>query len=350
MYHVGIDAHLRQSTYCVLDRDGKKLMSRTVRGPQRKLLKALGEIKEPFEACFEASCGYGHLYDELGKMALRVQVAHPGALRLIFRSRQKNDRMDAERLSKLLFLDEVPPVHVPSARVRTWRATISLRSKVVMRRTATKCRIRALLRSEGIEAPRSLWSKAGLKWLKDLAWSSDFSAVSRDLLVEELESVAGALRRLEKALDGEARANPGVVLLRTIPGVGARTAEAVVAYMDEPHRFGRSDRVGAYFGLVPCLDSSAGKDRYGHITRQGPSVVRRLLVEAAWQSVRRSRRMKAFYDRVRRDDPQRSKKAIVAVAHKLVRCMHAMLRRNTPWQEDLKRTNTWHVEAAEPAA
>ena len=60
-----------------------------------------------------------------------------------------------------------------------------------------------------------------------------------------------------------------------------------------------------YFGLVACLDQSAGTARYGHITREGPSVVRRLLVEAAHQGVRRSARIRAYCERIRRDDPDR---------------------------------------------
>ncbi len=78
-------------------------------------------------------------------------MAHPGQLRLIFRSRRKNDRVDATKLAKLLFLDEGPPVHVPSADVRAWRGMIEFRSKLVGERTRVKNRLRALLR-QGSEA------------------------------------------------------------------------------------------------------------------------------------------------------------------------------------------------------
>ena len=81
-------------------------------------------LKPPFAVCFEASAGYGYLFERLQRVARRVVVAHPGHLRLIFRSKRKNDRVDAEKLAKLLFLDEVPGVYVPSGGTR--RATITV--------------------------------------------------------------------------------------------------------------------------------------------------------------------------------------------------------------------------------
>jgi transposase len=125
--------------------------------------------------------------------------------------------------------------------------------------------------------------------------------------------------------------------LGTIPGVGARTAEAVVPSNGDPHRFGNAKAVGRYFGLVPCQDQSGDRNRLGHITREGPPVVRQLLAEAAWQAIRRSARVRAFFERVRRDDPQRQKIALVATAHYLVRVMWAMMRHGAAWQSNPAR-------------
>ena len=124
MRYVGLDVHARQWTYVVRDTNGKKLMTRSGRGAWSKLIDDLAKIKRPFRICFEASTGYGFLFDELGKIAETVHVAHPGHLRLIFRSKKKNDRVDAEKLAKLCYLDEVPTVHVPSISVRSWRRMI----------------------------------------------------------------------------------------------------------------------------------------------------------------------------------------------------------------------------------
>ena len=125
-----------------------------------------------------------------------------------------------------------------------------------------------------------------------------------------------------------------MLLLRSIPGVGVRTAEAVAAFIDDPHRFANAKAVGRYFGLVPRQDQSGDKNRLGHITREGAPVVRRLLAEAAWQAIRRSPTVGAYFERAQREDPQRKKIALVATAHYLVRVMWAMLKRGTFWEEN----------------
>jgi transposase len=272
----------------------------------------------------------------LSALSERVAVAHPGKLRLIFRSKRKNDRVDAEKQAKLLYLDQVPQVHVPAADVRAWRGLIELRRKLVGRRTAVKAQLRALLRGAGAcDAPagKALWSNKGLAWLAGVQLPGT-EALRRDLLLEELGQAEARVGRVTKELDERADAHPGVALLRTVPGVGPRTAEAFVAYVDDVRRFARNKQVGCYLGLVPCQDSSAGRDRLGHITGDGPASVRMLLCEAAWQAVRRSPSMKSFFERVTHGDPGRRKIALVASAHKLARAMAAMLRTGEAWRED----------------
>jgi transposase len=119
----------------------------------------------------------------------------------------------------------------------------------------------------------------------------------------------------------------------TIPGVGLRTAETVVAYLDDPHRFRRNKSVGAYLGLVPCQDQSGIANRLGHITREGPASVRRMLCEAAWQAIRRSPTTRRYFERIEQGNRDRKKIAIVATAHYLARVMLAMLRTGEAWRE-----------------
>ena len=333
MRYVGLDVHARQSTFCVLDGNGRYLRTQSIRGTWDKLLLKLAEINRPFAVCFEATTGYGYLYEQLRKTAHRVVVAHPGQLRLIFRSRRKSDRVDAMRLAKLLFLDEAPPVYVPSADVRAWRGMIEFRTKLVAEATRAKNRTRALLRTVGIVAPRGLRTKRGMAWLREQSMGTDFDQVRRDVLMDELQSHAVKIKRVKKVLGAVAGKHPGVHLLKTIPGVGPHTAEAVVAYIDKPQRFGRNKAVGRYFGLVPSQDASADKNRLGHITRRGPGTVRQLVVEAAWQGIWRSGRIRTFFQRVQGGGPQRSKIAIIATAHYMLHAMHGMLLTGEAWQE-----------------
>jgi len=287
----------------------------------------------PLSICFEASCGYGPLYDALISFAPRVVMAHPGQLRLIFRSKRKNDRVDAKKLATLLYLDQVPPSHVPSQDVRYWRQLIEFRRRLVDRQTANKNQIRALLRSAGLVAVKSLWTRKGLAWLQGLSWPSSHQQMGCDILLESYHTAARQIRTVTKELDRVARRHPGVTLLRTIPGVGVRTAETIVAYIDRVERFARTGQVASYFGVVPSQDASAGVNRLGHITKQGPGTARKYLVEAAWQAVRRCPAARERYRRIHKGQPKRRKTALVATAHWLLRCMVAMLRTGEVWRQ-----------------
>ena len=334
MHYVGLDVHQRRSSLCILDADGKTVKQLEVRGDWSKLIDRLAELPRPFSVCYEASCGYGYLYEKLSSIASHVSVAHPGQLRLIYNAKKKNDRVDAAKLAKLLYVDMVPQVHVPNSDVRAWRGLIVYRHRLMDRRVGVKNRIRAMLRGLGIICPagKRLWSKKGARWLKDQPMG-ELPALQRDMAAEELEELNRKIARAQKQLDKMADAHPAVAVLKTIPGVGNRTAEAVVAYIDDVKRFSRIRKLGSYFGLVPCQDASAGKERLGHITRDGPPVVRKLLCEAAWRGVRSSPALKAYFERVTHDDPDRKKIALIATAHHLLRCMGAMLRTGEAWDE-----------------
>jgi transposase len=340
MYYVGLDIHTKRISICVLNETGQPVRRCQVRGIE-EMLAALKGLPDRFEVCYEASCGYGHYHDLLRPLAARVLVAHPGRLRLIFRSRDKNDRKDAERLAKLLYLGEAPAVHVPPLDVRTWRELINCRGQVIAKRTRAKNALRALLRGAGVVPPRhpDLWTKAGLAWLRRLELPTVSQQLRRDLLLEEVEALSRQVRRIEQQLGRRARQLPAVARLRSIPGVGARTAEAVAAFVDDPDRFPNAKAVGRYFGLVPCQDQSGDRNRLGHITREGAPVVRQLLAEAAWQARRRSPTVRAYFERVQRGDPQRKKIALVATAHYLARVMWSMLKHGTEWEENPAQAN-----------
>jgi transposase len=213
---------------------------------------------------------------------------------------------------------------------------IEHRRRVVDKRTAVKNALRAQLRALGIKAPprRSLWSVRGLEWLKGQVLPTRLDEIKRAGLLAELATLDTQVDIVEAELDRIGKNDWRVILLRTIPGVGPRTAEAVSAYIDRPERFGRIKAIGKYFGVIPCQDQSAGKNRLGHITREGPATVRKLITEAAWRSVRCSPLMRAFYDKVVGGQKQRKAIGLVAAAHKLLRIMLAMLRSREAWREE----------------
>lgn len=334
MLTIGLDYHYLLSVICILDEHGKEQSYRSIKGTKDILVQELKKIKTPFRICFEASTGYGILYEELSalKRCKQVQVANPGKTRLIFNCKRKTDRIDAKKLATLQFLDQLPTVYVPGVDVRAWRGMINHRNRVVNECKSTKNGLRAFLRHRGISAPKSLWSKSGYAWLHELEFSIRLDTIQRDNFMMRLELADRMLRSIEQELNAIARRHPGVQLLQSIPGVGPRTAEAVMAYIDNPKRFSKVRSIGDYFGMVPSLDASAGKYRYGHITKEGPGVVRKMITEAAWQGIRRSDALRKRFTQYLRNDVQRKRIAIVAVGHFLLRVMLKMLKSNQTWE------------------
>lgn len=337
MLYIGLDIHTKLIAICILNDNGKVHKRHTVKQADQ-LMRFLKELSEPFQVCYEASTGYGRFFELLTPLAERVVVAHPGLLKIIFQSKQKNDRRDAEKLAKLLYVDQIPTVHVPSGDVRAWRELITFRRRLVEKRTRAKNGIRGLLRSLGVTVPRSPgpWTRKGHAWLRGLSFANEMHALKRDVLLDEIEHLSVQILRAERELGRFAENSVAVQILRSIPGVGLRTAEAVAAFIDDPHRFPNSKKIGSYFGLVPSQDQSGNTNRLGRITREGSSTVRHVLTEAVWQAVRRSPTIRAYLERVQRGEKSRRKIAIVATAHYLARVMWSMLKTGTLWKERVR--------------
>ncbi len=152
-----------------------------------------------------------------------------------------------------------------------------------------------------------------------------------------LDAIGQQISRLERKLDVLAHNDYRVVRLQTIPCVGPRTAEMLVAVFDDPHRFSSGKEVGSYLGLVPRQYQSGQMDRSGRISKQGHRQLRKMLVEVSWLALRYNPPLRRRYERICRASRSRRKIAIVAVARKLAIIAWAMLRDETNWHPPLER-------------
>lgn len=332
--YIGFDIDDKKTVACVVQK-GKKDKYATLRTDieqMKKFLRAESKAGEKLHLTFEISGQAGYRYDRLRGHTEDITVSNPSKMTWIYRTATKTDRIDARKQAVLLSIGEVPKVHIPSSRVRQWRVTILHRRNIVNKITSVKNRIRALLKANGfVKASErgSWWKVANRAWMRGLA--EEVQIEGEDLwrmnlldMLEELCLLEGQLKRTTGYLDGYLGKQAGGRLLMSIPGIGPRTAEAVLAYTDDIRRFGRSKQYCAYFGLTPRLDESGSSRRLGHISKQGPSVVRWLLVEAAWRTIKKSAALRSFYERVMCGQKSRKKIAIVAVARKLLGIMRAM--------------------------
>jgi transposase len=256
-------------------------------------------------------------------------------------TKRKTDRDDALRLAQLEALGQLPEVVTPAKSVREWRGLIAHRQALVTQRVAAQNRIRSILVGQGLPAPRGAraWTAAGragiAQFARPLAECSpgELGRGMLDLALTAYHQAEELVAAAEAKLDELGKASPRVRLLDTVPGLGPRTAEAVVAHLDDPRRFRTGKQVSAYGGLVPKQFQSGEDDRRGRITRRGPAVLRKLLVQCAWAMLRYNRWARAVFERLSRGKARR-KQAVVALARKvLVRCW-AMLRDGVPWRPD----------------
>jgi transposase len=173
------------------------------------------------------------------------------------------------------------------------------------------------------------WNKANRLWMRSICdeGAGVFGLWRMHIgnLLDELELLNSQLKRVTEYLDNYLSHHCGGALLMSIPGVGPRTAEAVLAYTDDVERFSNYKQYCSYFGVTPKLDESGFTRRMGHISKRGPSVVRWVLCESSWRIVRHSKGMRQFYERVMAGQKNRKKIAIVAVARKLLSIMRAMM-------------------------
>jgi transposase len=274
-------------------------------------------------------------------MGVEVQVANTSDDAWRWKKvKKKNDRRDALKGAQLSAVNQIREVHIPGIDVRQWRALIAYRHKLVSRRSEIKSHIRDLLLREGQVLPRGAkcWTQLGVARLEAMAQPLATLGLSElwrgELLIElrQLRAVQEEITVAEEKLNTIGAADPRVQLLRTIPGVGPRLSEAIVALLDQPERFRKARQVSSYIGMVPKELDSGETERRGPITRHGNRLVRSLLVEVAWAGLRHNPWVRETYQHIYAGKKSRKKIAIVAVGRRLfVRCW-AMLRDGTSWQ------------------
>jgi len=239
----------------------------------------------------------------------------------------------------------LPLCFVPTRAERDRRQFIRHRVHLVEMRTEVKNRIHALLDKHGLRSPfKTLFSKKGLEWLRGLRLSFTDDAVLRSDLAL-LEALEEQIRQMDAKIAAVAVNDERVKLLMTMPGIDYFGASLLVGEICDINRFSSDRRLVAWAGLAPSVHQSGDRVVRGGITRQGNKLVRWVLVQAAQTARLHDERFREFYERYsRRKD---GKKAVVAVAHEMLRIVWFMLRRNEPYRSgrrDLSRRKLMGLE------
>jgi transposase len=329
--YVGVDVHKDSCQVAVLNEKGVLVQEAripSVREDLEAFFRPLGDAK----VAMEAMGFHEWIYDLLESLGFEVVVAHPAKVRAIAEAKVKTDKVDARTLAHLLRADLLPRSYVPSPDIRRLRSLVSERVHITRGMTREKNRIRFELYRRGLRPPvEALFGLRGKAWPESLRVGTiDRGLAILDALDARRRAVDGFLERMRAEREDVER-------LTTIPGIGTFLACLLVAHIADVRRFRDAEALTSYAGLAPSVHQSGNTLYHGHITKEGPRLLRWGLVQAVWAHVNRGEDT-ALVRFHRRIAARRGKaKATVATARKLLKVVYWMLREEEPYHGQGRR-------------
>src|SRR5205809_1228394 len=293
-----------------------------------------GMLKERSVRVGMEASGHARWFERLlSDLQFELWIGDASEIRTKRVRKQKTDRQDAQLLLRLMVEDRFPRIWVAGAENRDLRQLLWHRHRLVQMRTRVMNQLHVVALSEGLRRKKALWRPAGRNQLESLILAPWASRRRQDLL-DLLDQLSPKIQELTRALEDEVEKRPVTRRLMTHPGVGPLTALAFELVIGSPERFHCGKQIASYIGLVPSEESSGDRRRLGHISKQGNSLLRFLLVEAAQVTVRSHPQWgsKFFHLAMRRG----RKIAKVAMARKLAVHLYWMWRQGCDygqWQK-----------------
>ena len=336
MILIGVDFHPSVQQVAYVDTETGETCERRLNhsdGEAERFYRDLERRQVRVRVGIEAT-GHARWFERLlAELNFELWIGDAAKIKAARVRKQKTDRQDALLLLKLLIEDRFPRIWVPTPENRDLRQLIWHRHRLVQMRTRAMNQLQATAMNEGVRRKKTLWSKAGRQQLESLKLAPWATRRRQDLL-DLVDGLNGTIAELTAAIEQEAHKRPQVLRLMTHPGVGPITALAFVLVIESPDRFACGKKIGSYLGLIPEEDSSADRRRLGHITKQGNSLVRYLLTEAAQAAVRYDPDWRRRYIHL----SKRRERAIakVAMARRLAVSLYWMWRKGYDYQQHLK--------------
>jgi transposase len=323
-HFIGCDVHTRNQVVAWIEEETGEIKKRRLEHAGEEVRKFYAQFPRRTVVGIEATFPAYWFERLMGELGHELWVGDAARIRASEVRYQKNDYFDAELILDLLRTGRFPRLWVPSLEERDLRQLLVHRMKQVRARAQVKNQLHALAISQGVCRGRRLWSVKGRKELESLALLP-WAARRRKELLESLDRLDEQVRELDQAVEEAGRARPEVALLRTHPGVGMVAGLAFVLSVGPIARFPHSRKLVSYWGLNPREDSTGGRQRLGSISKQGNTMMRWLLIEAAQTAARLDPQLRRTYQRLKH---QRNNSGVakVAVARRLVVRLFWMLR------------------------
>jgi len=320
---IGCDLHTRFQQIAMLDTETGEIVGRRLEHETGEAQRFYAALAAPARVGIEAT-GYARWFERmLAEQGHELWIGDASAIRAARVRQQKTDARDALLLLDLLVAGRFPKIWVSSPAERDLWQLLRHRDKLVRLRTSVRNQLHAQAMGEGVCRKKKLWSKRGRQELQALPLG-EWANRRRQELLELLGRFDASVQELDQAVAQQAERHPAAVRLMQQPGVGPITGLALALAVGPIERFRNSRKLVSYLGLNPRESSSGGKQRLGAISKQGNSLVRWLLVEAAQTASRKDEGLRRVYHRL----AHRRGRAVakVAIARKLAVRLYWQLR------------------------
>jgi transposase len=339
MVIIGGDFHPEFQQIASVDTDSGEFQEKRLAHPKEaeQFYRALAATDQKVRVGMEAS-GHARWFERLlGELQFELWIGDAAEIHSKRGRKQKTDRQDAQHILKLMLKDDFPRLWLPSWENRDLRQLLWHRHRLVQARTRIMKQLQAVALNEGLHCNRRLWQGSGRQQLESFRLAPWASRRRTDLL-QLLDQLSPRIAELTQAIEQEAEKRPEARRLMTHPGVGAWTALTFVLIIGDAERFPCGKQIASYLGLVPLEKSSGNRRRLGHITKQGSSMLRFLLVEAAQVTVRSLPEWRSQYFRLRMRRGRKTAK--VAMARRLAIRLYWMWREGRDYEQTRSSVRT----------
>jgi transposase len=330
--YLGIDVH--KETYTVTCVCNKQIVkTATVPADPAALAASLprwfpgATLYSVYEAGFSAFV----LHRVLTKAGITNIIVNPASVAVAANDKVKTDRRDSKKLAIDLADGRLRGIYVPTEAEELARLLPRTRAQLVAHRATITRQIKAKLHQFGLITPASRRLMSS-RYLREIAaWELPTELrVSLTLLADQWRFATRQLLEVRRLLREQARAQVALeTVYRSVPGVGEVVARTLATELGDMTRFVNERALFSYTGLTPSEYSSGTSIRRGHISRQGVSRLRHVLVETAWRALPRDPILQAMFERIAAT--RGKQRAIVAIARRLIGRIRACFRHGTTY-------------------
>lgn len=334
--YMGIDVH--KKTYCCISLCEEEIVKRdTLPASPKGLLAYMNKFfpGANINSAYEAGFSGFHLHRYLSSNGINNKVVHPASIEISSRDRVKTDKRDAKKIAVQLASGRLQGILVPSEEREARRSVSRLRTHFWQHRTRIGMQLKSLLFTQGLIEENDntrlcqKWITQKLSEIDEKEYPSDFCYTVKQY-AQEWTDLTKKMKEIEGQLKTQAESEKSIhSIYESVPGIGLIHARELANELGDMSQFRNEKKLFSFTGLTPTQHSSGDNIRLGHISRQGSSVLRKILIEASWVAITKDPSLEEIYKRL---SPRGSKRAIVGIARRLVGRIRSCLLNGTLYE------------------